>query len=447
LKWAFFAIAVLSLLPLSAWLRQNSGQSPKIWVGIGILLYVVDPLHLYMAVVSWAYWPGFVKGIELTIIDLLCVSILFSTPRSRISSPFWIIAAAYLASVLISAFQAGVPEAALFYAWQLIRMFLVFYATTKACAQDERVAPALLKGMAIGICIELCVGIWQRFGIGAIQIWGTFGHQNALGMAINFAIFPLFALWLAGKRGWEFIIGPLAGAAIAIMTASRATIGLCAAGLALTFLISAVRHWTSRKGLFALTGLLLLALLVPAAIGVLDSRFAAQPLSDEYDERAVFQSVALAILQDHPMGVGANNYVVAANTQGYNERAGVAPAPGSLNAHVHNVYLVAAAETGYIGLIAFVLLLAQPMFMAFLAGRRSRYGRAGDLLLGLGVSLLITSIHSFFEWILVTYHLQYFLAVQSGMIAGTVQRVRSARVTAKGSVLHSSNKEVRAVIG
>lgn len=398
-----------------------------------------------MAVVSWAYWPGFVKGVELTVLDLICISIFFSLPRSSAALPFRMTGIAYLAAVVISAFQAGVPEATFFYAWQLIRMFFVFAVTARACAQNERVAPALLKGMAIGICAEFCLCVWQRFGLGAIQPHGTFEHQNTLGMAINLSAFPFFALWLAGKRGWEPVVGAVAAALVAIMTASRATIGLGAAGFALTFLISAVHRWTFRKTMFALASLALLVVLVPAAVAVLNSRFAVNPLSDVYDERAAFETAALAILQDHPMGVGANNYVVAANTQGYNDRAGVEPSTGSLSAHVHNVYLVVASETGYIGLITFVLLLVQPLLVAFSWGWRLRDNGEGDLLLGLGVSLLIFYIHSLFEWVFLTYHLQYFVALECGMISGLVHRVRSRGAIQRNSLLYGRKKEVEAV--
>ena len=140
------------------------------------------------------------------------------------------------------------------------------------------------------------------------------------------------------------------------------------------------------------------------------------------------------------MGIGADNYIVVANTKGYNERAGVIPTVGSLSAHVHNVFRLIGAETGYFGLASFVALLLQPMIVAFVWGWRARGDLKGDLLLGLGLSIFVVSIHSVFEWVLVTYHLQYFLAVQTGMIAGLAQQVgyrqkidtRSARLSSAG---------------
>src|SRR5258708_24919325 len=106
---------------------------------------------------------------------------------------------------------------------------------------------------------------------------------------------------------------------------------------------------------------------------------------------------------DHPMGVGANHYVIVANTEGYSDRAGVIPTSGSRGANVHNVYWLVLAETGYVGIAAFLLLLAQPLFMAFRTAWSHRRDWRGDVLLGLGVALLAVYVHSLLEWAFLTF--------------------------------------------
>src|SRR5262249_26959034 len=155
---------------------------------------------------------------------------------------------------------------------------------------------------------------------------------------------------LVGQRGWQTIAVPIAGAIIAVLTASRATLGLVAAGLALVFSLSAVRRWTSRKAKGAVLGVAAVAALTPMAISSYEMRFRATPLREEYEERAAFEHAASLILADHPLGVGANNYIVAANSGGYMARAGVAWTSRSTS--VHNGYWLMAAETGYLGLVA-----------------------------------------------------------------------------------------------
>ena len=132
----------------------------------------------------------------------------------------------------------------------------------------------------------------------------------------------------------------------------------------------------------------------------------------------MFERVAALMLAEHPLGVGPNHYVRAANFDSYAERAGVIPTEGSRSAHVHNVYWLVAAETGYLGLIAFVILLAIPLVQAFRSGLRHRRDPRTDLLLGLGLALIAVYVHSLYEWLLVTFQMQYMLGVTAGLIAG-----------------------------
>lgn len=120
-----------------------------------------------------------------------------------------------------------------------------------------------------------------------------------------------------------------------------------------------------------LIGLAAVLLIAPLALATFAQRGeAALKSSDE--ERVAFATAAAMMVADHPLGVGANHYVVVANTGGYNHRAGVTFAIGSERANVHNIYRLVAAETGYPGLIALVLLLLGPMTVALRCGWRNR---------------------------------------------------------------------------
>jgi O-antigen ligase len=169
-----------------------------------------------------------------------------------------------------------------------------------------------------------------------------------------------------------------------------------------------------------LAGIIALAAVIPIVVVSFEHRFAVQDRSD-YDERAAFLDAAQMMLGDHPFGVGANHYVSAANLGGYNERAGVAPTEGSLGANVHNVYALVAAETGYFGLIAFVVFLLAPLWMAIRYSWRYRGEERGDLLLGLAAALLTVYVHSLFEWIFVVFTPQYLFAFDIGVVAALSQ--------------------------
>jgi O-antigen ligase len=141
-------------------------------------------------------------------------------------------------------------------------------------------------------------------------------------------------------------------------------------------------------------GVITLGALTPFVMASFERRFEIEGVT--YDERGAFTKAASMMISDYPWGVGASHYVLVANVDGYNNVAGVAPVFGSSSTNVHNVYLLVAAETGYFGLIAFVLAILAPAVVAF----RCAFSNLGDercpLLIGLGVAS--TFGRSMSEW-------------------------------------------------
>ncbi len=306
------------------------------------------------------------------------------------------------------------PKAALFYSWQVARMFFLYAVIVRACANP--LAPvALLKGMAVGLLVQVPVVLWQRFGLGLLQTPGTMVHQNELGMLSHFVVFPFFALLLTGRAGrWPAIVFP-AGAIVELMTTSRGTIGLAAMGYMLVFALSALRGWTSRKARMLAVFVVVGAVVAPIAISAIASRGAGQIESSD-SSRVVLEKAASLMLADHPLGVGANNFNLTAILQGYYQGAGVDWA--DYIATVHNFYWLTVAENGYFGLIACVIFLLSPFFVALLCGVRYRHDTKGDLLIGLAVAVLAVYLQSFEEWVFVTYRLQYVYVMDVGLIGG-----------------------------
>src|SRR6202030_3725864 len=160
MKWAALAIALAVTMPLSDWLRRNPQQSLKVWMLMGFLPFVIGDLHLYMAVDSWAEWGGYIKGAELTALDLLALALYLSMRGGRYSLPFRLSMGLYFLAALLSALQAEFPIAALFYPWQLARVFLLYATVTRGVSENPQVVPALMNGMAIALIMEAGVVLW-----------------------------------------------------------------------------------------------------------------------------------------------------------------------------------------------------------------------------------------------------------------------------------------------
>ena len=131
-KWGLVAIAMVAAIPFSGWLRRNPSMHAVIWTLFGFLAVQHGPLGLYMAPISWATWPGFVKGVELSLLDILTFAIYLSLPPATQRYPFRAVTALYMAAVVLAALQAQFIEPALFYAWQLARVLFVALVVSRA---------------------------------------------------------------------------------------------------------------------------------------------------------------------------------------------------------------------------------------------------------------------------------------------------------------------------
>jgi O-antigen ligase len=417
---------LISVIPVSAWLRGNLNHRLKLWVLLGFLPFIVEYFHLYMAVDSAAEWGGYVKGVEISGLDLLALCLYLSSPRSRHRLAFRYSMLPYFLTVVFSASQALAPMMSLFYPWQLARMFLVYATVSKGCS-DSRVTWALLKGMAAAVMIEAALVLYQRFGLGLIQTDGTVGHQNMLGLMLHLVILPFFALLLAGRRGALPVAVVLTGAVIDVSTASRGTITFSALGFAATFVLSAIGNWTPRKARVALVTALALTVAVPAAIYSLEKRFEVSPWTDlyegGYDERQAYKDAAAMMLSEHPLGIGANHFAVIGNVGRYYDKNAVQEYAAARAGNVHNIYYLVAAETGYAGLISLLILLGAPLIVAFRCGWHNLGNERGNLLLGLGVALSVVYFHSWLEWSLATFSAEYLLAMAMGLVAANASEL------------------------
>lgn len=400
MKFVLLTVAILSIWPIALALRAQPAVRPFFWAFVGFLPFISTFFRTQVAFVSWGeFWQGHAFGLEVALFDILMVSAYMSMQHKRNSFshvPFIL----YIAAVFQSLFHAELPMAATFYFVQTIRVYFAVIVIARA-ASDFDTALYILRGLALGMVIQAVFVTHQRFIQHVIQPSGTFVHQNVLGLSAHFVIYPHFALLIAGRRGLAHLLAPAAGAWIAALTASRGAIGFTAMGLSMTYALTAFGRWTMRKTLVTAAGVLGVLALAPVVIGAFVRRLSNNPLQEDlYNEREAFNKAALAIVEQFPFGVGANHYVFVAKNYGYALRAGVLPVESNLSTVVHNAYLLAASETGYIGLATYLLMLAYPLSLAMIYGLRNRKRPEGALLLGLGVALLAAYLHSIFEWVI-----------------------------------------------
>ena len=434
MKWVF----LLGLLVFTPWLavhlRGNPKHIPLAGFAIGILPFLLSGLNLTASPIAWPHWSGAVKGLDVSLLDGVALALLFATKPARTPVVLKAAFAIYALAVVIStvAGSPGLRMASAFYAWQLVRAAILYVAVARATVTHPKVPVAIIMGMGAGLGFQAIIATQEYLG-GRLQAGAWFGHQNLLGMASHFAVFPAIALLLAGYYTKQAFGIAVAGLVVAFTGGSRATIGLFAIGLVITLCLSLWRKNTGRKA--AVAGGLFLALLL--ALPVLYT--AIERRSDEVRansnlERSLMISAAKMIIADHPLGVGANRYVVVANVGGYSDRAGMAWNKSNREAPVHNTFYLVTAELGWIGLIGLLGLFGSILATAFRAVRMAAPGLQGELLVGVTGTLIILVTHSYFEWITMYFHIHYLFAISVGLLIGlkqaaTAQQRKARRVS------------------
>ena len=436
--FVLLVLGLIALVPLSSFLKENNNIIPLFWKTFGVMCFLYPAVpQLSVSLMTWE--AGHTTDLEVTVIDVMMMAYWLSGrgKSNGLQSFFRFPMKLYFAAIVFSMFIAYIKYIALFDIVQALRVYLVFRVIERAVS-DERVVPAIFTGLAIGIFGEFFLVIYQKFIGHVLQPPGTFPHQNALGMVANLVILPLVALMLARQSTNLRSLAVLAGLGISALIASRGTLGLAAVGLVLTWLCSSYVQSTQHKYKFLGVGLVLAVIMTPVAIASLSSRFDYESKTLDmasdgtaYDERDAYKLAASMMLDDNPLGVGANNFLVQANVGGYYERAGVIAVGTSRSGHVHNLYWLTLAELGYFGGVALFALLGTILVRSLRMMLRHRGDVHAELLAGLFVSVLMFAIHCNFEWIAINPIVQYVLATVLGVTAGTMQILWSKQADPK----------------
>ncbi|MCX5744227.1 MAG: hypothetical protein NT062_17190 [Proteobacteria bacterium] len=121
----------------------------------------------------------------------------------------------------------------------------------------------------------------------------------------------------------------------------------------------------TRRKLVVLALILLASSVVLAkALDSLIERFTEAPEASVHG-RVLFEASAHAMLGDHPLGIGLNQFSWVQAHDGYADALAIPEI--DRDGIVHNIYRLTQAELGWPGIVVFMGLLASPMLRAILA--------------------------------------------------------------------------------
>lgn len=213
-----------------------------------------------------------------------------------------------------------------------------------------------LSGAALGALALLGAGpqsLQQGGAVATNRATGSFTHPNQLGAYMVLAL-PVTIVLAAELRGWLRLVMVLSiGLDVAGLTLTLARAAIIGAGVAAVVLLL----WPAYRRVM-LTGIAVVALILvvnpktiqTGEVQTLTARLSTvQNLSSSIGGRPLVWAATPRIIADHPLiGIGQGNFPIVSAAYGILDVGG-----GQFD-HAHNVPLTIAAETGLLGLVAFL---------------------------------------------------------------------------------------------
>ncbi|HTB21204.1 MAG TPA: O-antigen ligase family protein [bacterium] len=254
----------------------------------------------------------------------------------------------------------------------LLALFLAASAALRDGGLRKRAAFALLAAGALGSVYALLAPLgWDPFSAGALDLGfgrrahGTLGNPDFLGgwLAMLLPLALVCAERAQGKaRTWAKIAAGLMLLALLTTFARGAWAAACGGMLASLALLRARPHWRGLIPWMALCAVLagIILALGSGWKGVSDRLDELADIhSDAWGSRVFMGSVALDLAREHPItGVGGGAFEMEYLRRQGERLWSESSQPFRLTADAHNDWAQAAAETGFPGLLLWVLLFA-----------------------------------------------------------------------------------------
>ncbi|HSU55606.1 MAG TPA: hypothetical protein VLT36_16240, partial [Candidatus Dormibacteraeota bacterium] len=157
-----------------------------------VMLVSLSPLieRLDINYVSREWYRGTSRGFEISILDILSLSLLVSSilaPRRGESRMFWPPSFGFMLLLFVYAcFNVAISEPHLFSLFELFRMFrgLILVAGVAFYVRSERELRLFILGLALVVCYEGLLALKQRYLEGLHRVPGTVIESNSLSVLL-----------------------------------------------------------------------------------------------------------------------------------------------------------------------------------------------------------------------------------------------------------------------
>jgi len=408
---SYFIIAPIGGIILS---KDRRMEDFAMYLLMFLLGLHIDTTVLMLGSIEW--YRGVTKGYEFTMMEMLSVSLIFSTlfnsKRKLIWLPLgtllWFL---YIGASSLSLFSALDTNYVFMSILKHAKVWLIVYAVGNY-VRTKREVHVVLTGIGIMLIYQFIIVAKMKWIDGFYQVRGLFEHQNPLAMFTYMAALPLLAVAMSPGvskiRGLFYFFAFACSGIIVLASLSRAALAFFAMGTVAVVAVGFFDRISIRR-LFtvctmALGGAFVLAMTAETII----ARFNDEGNEASGETREVMNLASQAMMDDKPLGVGWNNFGKAINhpypygdvIDDWNRDRGQAVDFDYAKGVVESHYWLLKGETGWLGYLTFLL------FIIVVTGRTLPLilMRRGSLEAAIAVGILIgfgiTYVHSSLERVL-----------------------------------------------
>lgn len=437
LKQYLFLAMTMVFVPVATWLGSRYSWVEKVLLAMIFFstCYLVD-----INILSMEMYRGDTRGFEFGTVDWMILSltgIMIFSPRWRsrrpeIFPPNAVLLIAYVVLAFSTLFVSDVPIYAGFGLSKIIRAMAVYWLAYNYLRYEQDLRFFLLVMAAI-IAFEFLLVLQQRL-TGVYRAFGTLPHPNTLALYINMMNMIFLSFVINDKSaGWQHYVywaALIMGSLIVLATFSRAGLTVMVFCYIVVIILSlSDRIYPGKIRVVALMLLLSLPFTIKFAPSIIE-RFKTAPVNAELSRQQANQA-AIAMAGYSWLGVGLNNYSHAINETHFSRFIPLETDRGI----VHNIYLLHAAEMGWIGLFLFLLMIIYFQWMAARLILRRLDNIISWLAIGIFAAMLSLWVQSTLEWAFRQTYIVVEYFILAGFLAALprVQKHMSSRSPLRAS--------------
>ena len=363
---------------LGAWVKGKPREQRWLFAAMCFMSIngLFGPGNWGLTLASEEFYRGHAKGYHFYFNHILAIALITARWLEDRRSFRWVppgmfLYALFIIGCMLSVVNAPRVDYVMMAAHKMVIFALLAVATCNALktADDLRF---FMRVMGVTMIWEVFIVLQMKYLQGIYQVRGTFEHQNPLSMYALMIGLPLLAVGLGPKfKGQGVCLGGFLACAIIVQSAlSRAGLVMFAAGAAGVAIASLLEKPTARRmtvlSLMSLVGALGLILTLDTIV----ARFHDEGNTASAELREVLNEAAKQMREDHPLGIGWNNYALVINPpypyaeiawdwiRGRNMKVD----ESKLNAPVESHYYLLIGENGYPGLVLWLLVIGSAMW-------------------------------------------------------------------------------------